>query len=203
MAQIAISESSESLVAHGIPKQNGESPVSSLAAQLVNNLTRPEQQSRHQDREDFEQLLQIFEAEGQGHGHADPLVAKEESIKLIDVVIKAGLDVLLRGSPFEDSKVLCERAIRSLKVIAVTLTRSPAVLYGSNDEDRGVHPMGPIYLWLVPKLVNVAFQELDQELHAAISSILGTIVSLERTVRSTSARLHPIYRYVQGCIKGA
>ncbi|KAL8830885.1 MAG: hypothetical protein Q9191_001181 [Dirinaria sp. TL-2023a] len=203
MAPIAISENSESLVANGAAEQNGEPPVSTLAAQLVNNLTRPKQQSRHQDREDFEQLLQVFDAESQDQGHVDPLVAREESIKLIDVVIKAGLDVLLRGSPFEDSRVPCERAIRSLKVIEVTLTRCPAVLYANDEGEPSVHFTGPIYLWLIPRLVNIAFQEVGQELYAAIASCLATIVSLERTIRSRSARLRPIYRYVQGCITGA
>lgn len=203
MAPIAITESSETNVARGILQQNGEPPVSTLAAQLVNNLTRPEQQSRHQDREDFEQLLQIFEAGSQDQGHADPFVAKEESIKLIDVVIKAGLDVLSRGSPFEDSRVLRERAIRSMKVIEVTLTRCPEVLYASTYEEHSTHLHGPVYLWLIPKLLSMAFEETNENLSTAISVTLGTIVDLERRIRSKPPRLHTIYRYVQGCIKGA
>lgn len=206
MAPVVVSKSSEEPMANGSMHQNGEPPASTLAAQLVDNLTRAKQHSRHQDREDFEQLLQIFEAEDQNQdqSRSDPRVAKEESIKLIDVVIKAGLDVLSRENPFEHLRGQNQRAIRSLKVVEVTLTRCPDALYAnSNTEAPCTQLPGPVYLWLVPRLLNLTLHQVDVALLTALASTLAAVVSLERRLRSRLARLYPVCRYLQGCIKGA
>ena len=203
MTSSAVTNGPRSVISNGVLQQTGEPPVSTLAAQLVNNLTRGKQQSKHQDREDFEQLLQIFETGSQEERHADGLEAREESIKLIDVVIKAGLDVLCKENPFENRGILIRQALRSLAVIEATLRGSFGLLHtatGKNESDTKVH--GPLDLWLVPKLLTTVLYETNEEYGFAVSRTLAVVLASEKKTRLKLPRLHPIQRYFQGCIQG-
>ena len=187
----------------GLPQSSGELPTSTLAAQLVNNLTRGKQHSNHQDRADFENLLQIFEAEKNGEQQAEIAEDVGESAKLIDVVIKAGLDALSRENPFEGLDTLGKKASRSLGVIEVTIRRCPDVLFFQAGGQGGDPRLcAPLYLWLVPKLLVVAANEPFQELRPDVATVLHSSMAMEQKVRSKGARLNRISRYIQGCIKG-
>lgn len=187
----------------GLPQSSGELPASTLAAQLVKNLTHVKQHSNHQDRADFENLLQIFETEKKGERPVEVTEDVEESAKLVDVVVKAGLDALSRENPFEGLDTLVRKASRSLGVIDVTIRRCPEVLFfqaGEHDADPRL--CGPLYLWLVPKLLVVAGNERFEELRPDVATVLRCSMAMEKKVRAKGARLHRIVRYIQGCIKG-
>ena len=203
MASTALVNGSRSIVSNGISLPNGEPPASTLAAQLVDNLTRATQQSRHQDREDFEQLLRIFESDSQDERHVDDPETREESIKLIDVVVKAGLESLSRDDPFEDRRVVVRQAIRSLAVIDATLRRNSALLFAPMTQDESQKRLHcPLYAWLVPRLWTSVLQETDAEFMFAVSLSLTKILMLGKKRRSNIPRLQPIKRHIQGCVQG-
>lgn len=202
MAPSAVANGSHPAISNGLPQQTGEPPVSTLAAQLVDNLTRGTQQSKHQDREDFEQLLRIFETDSQEERYVDDPEAREESIKLIDVVVKAGLDVLFREDPFDDRIILVRQALRSLAVIELTIRRNSELLHtatGRDEADKRFH--GPLYLWLLPKLLAIVICETDEKFCFAVLRTIALLLS-ERKMRAKLPRLHPIKHYMQGLIRG-
>lgn len=202
MGPSAVANGSHPVITNGLLQQTGEPPVSTLAAQLVDNLTRGTQQSKHQDREDFEQLLRIFETDSQDERYVDDPEAREESIKLIDVVVKAGLDVLLRENPFEDRSLLIRQAVRSLAVIELTIRRNSELLHtatGRDEADKRFH--GPLYLWLLPKLLAIILCEIDEEFCFVVLRTIALLL-LERKMRTKLPTLHPIKNYMQGLIRG-
>lgn len=188
---------------NSLPQPNGDLPPSTIAAQLVNSLTRGQQYPNYQDRADFECLLQIFETEQDGEQHAGTHEEAEESAKLIDVVIKAGLDALLRDNPFESQDTLVTQASRSLGVMDITIKRCPEVLFFRGSQQEADSELcGPLYLWLVPKLLIVDSIGQNQVLHAASTKVLHSIIAVEREMRSKGPRLHHIHRYIIGCTRG-
>lgn len=203
MSHVAPANGSRPAVTNGASLHDGDLPTSTLAAQLVDNLTRATQQSRHQDREDFEQLLRIFETDSQNERLVDEPDSSDESIKLIDVVVKAGLDVLARDNPFEDRRVIIRQALRSLAVIEATLRRSPALLFMPQTQDEPTTRFhSPLYAWLMPKLWTSLVLEADEEFHSAVSQCLASIIASGKKMRSKAPRSQPLKRYVQGCIRG-
>lgn len=202
MAPAAVGNGSHPVITNGVLQQTGEPPVSTLAAQLVDNLTRGTQQSKHQDREDFEQLLRIFETDSQDERFVDDPESREESIKLIDVVVKAGLDVLLRENPFEDRSILIRQAVRSLAVIELTIRRNSELLHtatGQDEAEKRSH--GPLYLWLLPKLLATILCETDEELCFVVLRNIALLLS-EKKTRTKLQKLHPIKNYMRGLIRG-
>ena len=182
---------------------NGSLPPSTLAAQLVESLTRAKQHSSHQDRADFENLLQIFETEQDREQHAETQEDVEESAKLIDVVVKAGIDPLCRDNPFEGPKTIVNQAIRSLLVIDVTIKQCSEVLYFRNSQQEvDSRFCGPLYLWLVPKLLVVGTYEQDEGLHSAAAAAIHTIIDVDRKIRLKDVRPHRFNRYTIGCVRG-
>ena len=203
MTQIASPSGARSVVANVGIQPIGEPPASTLAAQLVDNLTRATQQSRHQDQEDFEQLLRIFETGSPGERHVDDSESSEESIKLIDVVVKAGLEILSRDNPFEDRSALVRQALRSLAVIDATIRRSPALLLMPTSQDEPAAKIQmPFFSWLIFKLWSTIIHETDREIHLAVSRSIATLLALEKKTRSKVPKLQPIKRYIHGCIQG-
>lgn len=204
MAPIAVTNGLRPLVANGTQMQTGELPASTLAAQLVDNLTRGTQQSKHQDREDFEQLLRIFETDSQEERYIDDPEAREESIKLIDVVIKAGLDVLARDNPFVDRATLVQQALRSLAVIELSIRRSSELLHTATGGDEShTKPRGPYYLWFMPRIFAASLYETDETFCFAVSQAIAIVLRSETKMRSKVLRLQPIKRYIQGLMKGS
>lgn len=203
MAPSVVPNGTRLVVANGMQQPNGEAPASTLAAQLVNNLTRGTQQSKHQDREDFEQLLRIFESDSQEERHPDDAESREEHVKLIDVVVKAGLDVLSDENPFENRDLLVKQALRSIAVIEATVRRNAALLHapiGESQPDQD--PRGPLYLWLIPRILRVILHGSSDRTHEAVSRSLALILSLEKKIRLKLPRISPIRQYVKNCIYG-
>lgn len=202
MAPFVVANGPHPATTNGLLHQTGEPPVSTLAAQLVDNLSRGTQQSKHQDREDFEQLLRIFETDSQDERYVDDPEAREESIKLIDVVVKAGLDVLSREDPFEDRSILIRQAVRSLAVIELTIRRNSELLHtaaGRDEASKRFH--GPLYLWLLPKLLATILCETDEKFSFVVLRTIALLIS-ERKMRTKLSTLHPIKKYMQQLIRG-
>ena len=178
-------------------------PPSTLAAQLIESLTRAKQYSGHRDRADFENLLQIFETEHDRGQHAETPEDVEESAKLIDVVVKAGIDPLCQDNPFEGRKTTVCQATRSLRVVDVTIKRCSEVLcFRNSREEVKSRFYGPLYLWLLPKLLSVGTYEQDESLHSAAASVIHTIIDVDRKISLKDERPHRFNRYTIGCVQG-
>ena len=182
---------------------DGDLPTSTLAAQLVNNLTRGKQHSNLQDRADFESLLQIFESEGKERQYVEITEDIEGSAKLIDVLVKAGLDALWRDNPFDSRDILLRQASRALTVIGMTFRECSEVIYFQSGRPE-VDPKlcAPLYIWLLPKLLAIAGNEHFEQLRKGIAAVVHSIIYVEQKIRSKGERLHQAFRYLQGCVNG-
>lgn len=185
---------------------NGNPPASTLAAQIVDDLTRGKTQPNHQDQERFRSLLrEILDANNEDGEEITQGVETNTNVncRLIYVVIRAGLEASLNEDPFKNQAELNKQALESLSVVELTLRRSPEVLFSAperTETDLQLH--GPLYLWLVPRLFNVLGRNEDREVRLGVLRVLQTSVLVGRKGHLKQIKVQLVLKYIQGCIKG-
>ncbi|MCJ1281221.1 serine/threonine-protein kinase M1 [Xylographa opegraphella] len=186
-------------------QMNGQLPPSTFAAQIVDNLASARRLSDSTDKQaDLRQLLQmILDAERDGDPLSEAIETSiEVNYRLIYTIVRAGLEVLSSDNPFDNTRDVQVQALNTLAVVDLTIRRYPEVLFwvpGSNDPT--VRPGGPLFLWLVPQLINLLSHGLDKEVSEGTANVLGTTLSVQTRASTSRIRLRPVLKYIRGCIK--
>lgn len=193
--------------AHGITNgsQHNGPPPSTYAAQIVDALTKAKQQPKPDERELFQQLLrEILGSDGAQEPQAETIETDiHVNYRLVYVVFRAGLEVLLQEDPFQQENVLNEQALNSLAVIQLTIERSPEVLFFVPPaHEPGFEPGGPLFLWLLPKLLSILGNGRDERVQEKITDLIRSTISVQSRSSTLRERLHPVSKYAQGCVKG-
>lgn len=186
-------------------QQNGDPPQSTAAAQLVNHFTNRNKHPRVQDQETFRQLLrEVLGTENDQNAHADAFETDiNVNYKLIYVIVKAGLDVLTPDDPFGGSRELRLQAVESLSAIQHTIKRNPEVLFvGPPFQEGDPKPQGPLYMWLIPKLLALISVRSDAGDTAGVIRLLETALVIERKTEVRKAGQPSVQRYMQLCVNG-
>ena len=182
-------------------RQNGGNPpASTVAAQIVENLTQGQYPARQPDKEEFRRLLQeILNPDDDGDDVAESIeINVDVNCRLIYVVVRAGLDSLSNQDAFEDEDELQKQALASLSVVELTVRRSPEVLLSTL---HGPQQVGSLYLWLVPKLFVVVGSTEDKDMRRRICEVFKTtLLSGKATLKQNKFLV--VRKYLQGCIKG-
>lgn len=185
--------------------ENEEPPASTLAAQIVDDLTRNEIQPKHQDREKFRRLLrEILDTDDDSEetGRVIEINPKINS-RLIYVVVRVGLEASFNGDPFENQDDLNKQAVESLAVVELTLQRCPAVLFSVLGQcGIDLQFAGPFYLWLVPRLFIILGRTHDQDLLLGVYKVLKLILMVEEEGNIRQVQQNLVLKYFQGCVKG-
>ncbi|KAL9133708.1 MAG: hypothetical protein Q9175_005115 [Cornicularia normoerica] len=185
--------------------QNAEPPQSTLAAQLVGRLTDGKKHPRTQDEGTFRQLLrEILDIESGQVVRAEPLeMDSDVDCKLIYVIVKAGLEKITSDEPFHSKSELSRQAAECLTAINFTIKRNPEVLFGAPQfQGPDPRPVGPLYLWLLPKLLALTGCLQDSETIAGVLRVFTTFLVFERKTHVRRVNLRPVLKYVKGCING-
>lgn len=185
--------------------QKAEPPQSTLAAQLVSHLTDGKKHPRTQDEETFRQLLrEILSTESGQVVRAVPLETDSDvDCKLVYVIVKAGLEKITLDDPFNRRNELSRQAVDSLIAINFTIKRNPKVLFVAPQfQGPAPRPTGPLYLWLLPKLLALAGCLQNRETIDGVLQVLTTLLVSETTTHVRRLNLHPVLKYAKGCING-
>ena len=186
-------------------QHNGEPPKSTLAAQLVNHFTDGKKHSRNQDQETFRQLLQeVLGSEDEQYPRTEAIETDSVvNYKLIYVIFKAGLEALHSEDPFGQQDEKHKQAVDSLAAIELTIRRSPEVLFAApSNQESDPKLKGPLFLWLVPKLLNLTGKSQDRGITDCVIQLLKTSLINEKKVHSKGKNLNLVLKYLKGCIKG-
>lgn len=186
-------------------QQNADPPQSTLAAQLVNHFTDGKEYPKKQDHEVFKQLLQeilcpeIYQQSQTAAQETDDDV----NYKLIFVIVRAGLEIRASDDPFAESSHRQRQAIDSLAAVESTIKRSPDALFiVAPARDAGPSCNGPLYLWLIPRLLNLIGQSRDDILGTEVLRLLRTTLTLEQKTHTKGIKPHAIRNYIKGNIEG-
>ena len=184
---------------------NAEQPQSTLAAQLVSHFTNGKKRPKNQDEEAFGQLLrEILGAEsGQVVRRETLKTDSDVDCKLIYVIVKAGLEKATLDDPFDGKTRLSRQATDSLAAINFTIKRNPEVLFVAPQfQELDPRPIGPLYLWLLPKLLALTGCLQDSGTTDGVLAVLTTFLINERKTHVQKMISHPVLKYMKGCING-
>lgn len=190
---------------HRDTRPSGDPPTSTLAAQIVDNLSQGRINPNHEDRENLRKLLQeILSTDDESEEAIEMIESRVEiNQRLIYVIVKFGLECLTNDDPFNDPNGLKKQAIESLSVVELTLRRSPEVLFSVTQGYGKDLPLnGPLHLWLIPRLFQFLIRIEDRDICQRTLQVLQTTLGVERKPSLLQGRFQVILRYTQGCIKG-
>ncbi|KAI9793452.1 MAG: serine/threonine-protein kinase M1 [Candelina submexicana] len=167
---------------NGSKHGNGEPPPSTLAAQLVDNLSSVNREPQQDDQRNFEQLLlTIVGSDGMSATSGGVIETDlNDNYKLINVVTRAGLEVMLQDDPFAERRHLLPQALNSILVIELTIQRTPAVLFFNppNIAKESGKLQVPLYLWLLPKLLALSTVKDANHFQQKLMNLLSTILTV-------------------------
>ena len=174
-------------------------------SQIIDDFTRTESLSKHHDQESFRQLLQeVLTAPGnQDHHSTTSETTLELNYRLIYVVFKAGVETVTQENPFTNNVQLSEQATQSLAVIEITIRQAPNVVFFSpvSIEPKTWYS-GPLYSWLLLKLLVINDGKIATAVRASIYRLLRLVLRLDHKIQPKQLAFHALSKYVQGCIQG-
>ena len=184
---------------------NAEQPQSTLAAQLVSHLTNGKRRPKNQDEEAFGQLLrEILGTESSQAVRSEALKTDSEvDCKLIYVIVKAGLEKATLDDPLDGKTGLSRQTTDSLAAINFTIKRNPEVLFvAPRFQELDPRPIGPLYLWLLPKLLALIGRLQNSGIRDGVLAVLTTFLISESKTHVQKLISHPVLKYMKGCING-
>ena len=194
---------------HGIingNKHSNETPPSTIAAQIVNNLSTAKGQHKAEDRENFEQLLCELLSAGDEAFTDGAAIETDPNInyKLICVVTRAGLGNLLHDDPFADHDHCLSQAMRCLTVLQLTIQKSRTTLFDHpstfvDDDTIKV----PLYVWFLPKLLAVLGHPQAEPLQDKVTEVLIAVVLAAAGSSKPWFNIRRLLMYFKSCVTGS
>jgi serine/threonine-protein kinase ATR len=153
------------LISHGMTDNHGtngyeigafDPPPSTMAAQLINNLSTTSRPSRQVEQDDLQRLMtEVAELENNAAELSNIDVKLEHKHKLIYVFARAVLERLSNDDPFMNAQQLASQASEALDIFMSAIKELPGVLNftlkpGESLQGRGVEPL---WMWLFPRVL--------------------------------------------------
>lgn len=186
-------------------QESSEPPPSTLAANLVNNLSARRNSVTAEVPEDFQRLLlEVAETGEAEYGEENLDVKLQHHHKLIYVVAKAVLEPLTQDNPFANTGHQIQQASEAIDILIATIKETPEVLlHVSSAQDcfRVGSPI-PLWIWLIPKLLTLLGREGCDALKDKIQEFIHvSITSASRSVRLWGLNVS-IFSYLRHCVDG-
>jgi serine/threonine-protein kinase ATR len=133
-----------------------DAPPSTLAANFANNLSTSRRPSKHNDQDDFQQLLlDVSKYEENPHGVVSIEERSEHCQELIYVVVLGVLEPLTKRNASVNEQDQLQKASEGLDVLIATIKEFPIVL----DQVPGQRVQilsgsdAPLWMWLFPQIL--------------------------------------------------
>ncbi|TGO14465.1 hypothetical protein BTUL_0052g00020 [Botrytis tulipae] len=153
-----------------------EAPPSTMAAQLINNLST-KKQSRQVEHDDLQLLMtEVSCRENDTSDFTDPEAMLEHKHKLLYVVAKVVLEKLNKDDPFMNVQNVTNQACEALDVFTSTVKDVPNILYHVSIPDRPLKSRGlePFWIWLFPRVLACLGRQDSRKLTAKIEAFFST-----------------------------
>ena len=186
---------------------HGDLPPSTIVqAQLVNKLHKPSGHFRQDEAATFRQLLkEVLDTNNEpASSLVDSFDILSTNYKLIFVIVKVGLDPLLREVTPVIQNELVRQALDCLKAIYQTIQRTPSILFNEPTASDSISSTDvPMFTWLVPKLLLIACISQDDDLVEACKSCIVHLLCIDRQATIRHARPNALRQFMKLYIQGA
>ncbi|KAI0173613.1 phosphatidyl inositol 3-kinase [Hypoxylon sp. FL1284] len=142
---------------NGLLNNNNGPPPSTLAAQLVENISTSARASRPDETAELKKFFEIIErVKNQPDILSTPKERMEHNHMLIYVYTRVVLEGLRWDDPFADKAQLRTEALRAVNFLHITIRETPEVLLVKSEMAsflfRGSEPL---WLWILPKILKM------------------------------------------------
>ena len=182
-----------------------DAPPSTYAAQIVDkiegaNHQKPQSSTKAQLKRLFSPILQA-DREGELDGGLDESL--EVNQRLVVVTVQACLLSPSTVDPFQDAGEARGLQIDCLSVIEVVVRRRPEALLSCPLSTLGpLNSEAPVFLWLIPNLLNCLLDEYGEAVRASVRRTLSVMFMVSGRSSKLKLGLNPILKYGQGCVNG-
>lgn len=182
-----------------------DAPSSTLAANLVNNLTNTRKPAKNDEQEDFQQLLLELSENPDGDGLLDDDRRKiEHQHKLIYVVAKAVLTPLSKDGLFSHSEQQLQQGSEALDIITATIKETPEVLI--HIAGSGAHLQSgskvPLWLWLFPQILPLLARRRCVKLRDKVKDLLDRCFHVSQSLPVFWGVTKSMFTFLRYCAEG-
>jgi serine/threonine-protein kinase ATR len=169
------------IAANGFPNLANQPPPSTLAAQLVDNISTPAARSSHPD--ETNELKRLFAVIERIKNQPDLVKTDREKIEHNHILIYVYTRVVLEGLQWDDpiakNAELVSEASKAFNFLLVTINETPTVLtYIADDKAFLFRGREPLWLWLLPRVLRMLGSEPCLPLTSAIEHLCCSLVHL-------------------------
>lgn len=164
---------------------NDAPPPSTLAAQLVGNISTTAGSSRPDETSELKRLFEAIETVNNNPDHLKtPAERVEHNHTLIYVYARVVLEGLKWDDPFADRARLQGEALKVIQFLRVTIRETPIVVNYVTDGKAFLHRgEEPLWVWLFPKLLRMLGHSQCLTLSDSIQSFFNFVLEMaSRTV---------------------
>lgn len=152
---------------------NNGPPPSTLAAQLVENISASTRSSRPDETAELKRLFGVIE---EVKNNPETLESHQDRIEhnhmLIYVFARVVLEGLKWDDPFADREHLHSEALRAINFLKVTVRETPEVLvFSPSDASFMFRGSEPLWLWILPRVLKMLGHSQCLSLTTAIESL--------------------------------
>ncbi|KAH8201173.1 hypothetical protein TruAng_004641 [Truncatella angustata] len=178
-------------------------PPSTLAAQLVENISASTRSSRPDETAELKKLFATIEkVKDQPELLATAAERIEHNHMLIYVYARVVLESLRWDDPFADTSLLNTEALRAVNFLRVTIKETPTVLlYCSSEQAFIFRGQEPLWLWILPKVLKMLGRERCLALTGVIEGLLQDICIVISQTTSLWPLFSDLLRYIRHIIR--
>ncbi|KAG5944560.1 hypothetical protein E4U60_005826 [Claviceps pazoutovae] len=194
-----------SLVRSGGTGNAGDGPPpSTLAAQLVENISTSARSSRSDENNELKSLFALIQ---RVKDHPELLVSQADRVEhnhmLIYVYCRVALDGIKLDDPFVNRAHIHAEAIKAINFLRFTIKETPPVLFYKTDSEalfyRGEEPL---WVWLLPHLLRFIGLDLFRELEGSLEGFLQYLFLIIARTDELWSMGPSFVLYLRSCVAG-
>lgn len=188
--------------ARGLDAERSLPPPSTLAAQLVENLS-PSTKSRSDDNRELKTLFATIQ-----RIKDDPELLKtyeqriEHNHMLVYVYCRVALDNAKLEDPFLDSSHVCAEALKAINFLRFTIKETPSVLEYTGEHGFAFRDREPLWIWLLPRLLRMLGHRQLLPLESSIEGFLQYVMLLVSQNGALRGLALPLSAYLRAIVTG-
>lgn len=180
----------------------GGPPPSTLAAQLVGNISTAARSSRPDENSELKRFFDTIE---RIKNDPESLKTADERVEHNHLLIYVYACVVLEGlkwdDPFANREQFKSEVLKAVQFLKVTIHETPTVL--SYTVDSGFLRRGrePLWVWLLPKILKMLGHPKCLTLSSSLESLFGLILTAAENSGSLLNPRESIYGYLQANLR--
>lgn len=179
-------------------------PPSTLAAQLVENISASSKSARSDDNAELKGLFAVIQrVKDDPELLRTPEQRTEHNHMLVYVYCRVVLDAIRLDDPLLNQPHVRAESLKALNFLRFTINETPAVVcYASASHGLLFRGGEPLWVWLLPQWLRMLGHPKLKELESAIEGFLQYLLLTVARVSRLWQLVGPLGMYYRGCLTG-